>query len=284
MKYISSTSLCALGILFLAKAVPLHAVEPLKPVDLANPPAGIERIELFLLIGQSNMKGRGTVPEKQTENPRIAMLHMTNDQWYVAQHPLHFGGNPVTRADGKSNAGVGPGLAFAEAIAAKDPHVIVALIPCAVGGSKLSLWMKGARLYEDALRRARLAMGLKSSVPVVLQSALWLQGEADSTAELQPTYQTRLTHMIDDLRADLKTPELPFIAATIGQFQQPDAGVIDYRSLINDTLLSLPKLRPRTDCADARDLKGHIGDGVHYDTASASEIGTRMAAKHAAMK
>jgi len=33
----------------------------------------------------------------------------------------------------------------------------------------------------------------------------------------QPTYQARLVRMRDDLRADLAAPELPFIAATIGE-------------------------------------------------------------------
>ncbi len=255
------------------------AAEPLTPVDLAKPPAGVERIELFLLIGQSNMKGRGEVPATQTPDPRIAMLHFTTDQWFLARHPLHHAGDPVTLKGG-GNEGVGPGLAFAQALAAREPKVMVGLVPCAVGGSKLNLWLKGGRLYESALRRARLALATKSSVPVALKGALWLQGEADSTPELQPTYQARLVRMLDDLRADLATPDLPFIAATIGKFRAPAKAGPSGRALINETLLALAKQRAHTACVDARDLKGHIGDGVHYNAASANIIGERMAAKY----
>ena len=35
---------------------------PLEPVDVARLPAGCDRFDLFLLLGQSNMKGRGVMP------------------------------------------------------------------------------------------------------------------------------------------------------------------------------------------------------------------------------
>ena len=258
------------------------AAEPLTPADLTKLPPGVERVELFLLIGQSNMKGRGALPARQTVDPRIAMMHLKNDQWYFARHPLHTASDPVT-GKGGGNEGVGPGLAFAQEVAARDPHVLIGLIPCAVGGTRLELWTKGGRLYENAVRRARLALGAKASVPVVLKGALWLQGEADAKPGLQPTYRERLVRMIDDLRAELAAPNLPFVAATIGEFGDPADPRQSFKALINDALLALPKLRPNTACADARDLKGHIGDNVHYNTASANAIGERMAAKYVDM-
>ncbi|MFA7369379.1 MAG: sialate O-acetylesterase [Kiritimatiellales bacterium] len=270
----------ASAVLFAAFCLTLQAVQPLTPADPANPPAGVERIELFLLMGQSNMKGRGEVPAEQTLNPRIVMMHLKNDQWYFAQHPLHLTGNPVT-FEGAGNEGVGPGLAFARAVAEKEPKVMVGLIPCAVGGTRLDSWMKGAKHYENAVRRARLALGVKSSVPVVLRGALWLQGEADTALELQSTYQARLTRMVGDLRADLGVPDLPFIAATLGEFTAP---VPSGKARINQDLLTLPTVCPRTACADARDLKEHIGDKGHYSAASADIIGAKMAAKYMELK
>jgi hypothetical protein len=35
--------------------------------------------------------------------------------------------------------------------------------------------------------------------------------------------------------------------------------------------------RPHTACVDARDLKGHIGDNVHFDTDAQNAIGRRYA-------
>ena len=46
---------------------------------------------------------------------------------------------------------------------------------------------------------------------------------------------------------------------------------------INEILLALPKKRHIPACVDARDLKGHIGDHVHYNAQSQIEIGKRYA-------
>ena len=63
-----------------------------------------EKFHIYLLIGQSNMAGRGIVePQDTIGNERI--LRMNRDgNWDVAKDPIHFD---------KSEAGVGPGLAFA---------------------------------------------------------------------------------------------------------------------------------------------------------------------------
>ena len=49
-------------------------------------------------------------------------------------------------------------------------------------------------------------------------------------------------------------------------------------------LLALPKSVPHTACVDARDLKTHIGDSVHFDTAAQNEIGKRFAAEAAKLE
>jgi hypothetical protein len=42
---------------------------PLQPADVTKLPAGVQHLDLFLLMGQSNMKGRGEVPPDQKINP-----------------------------------------------------------------------------------------------------------------------------------------------------------------------------------------------------------------------
>ena len=74
------------GVLCLIGCV-ASAAEPLMPVDFTNLPPGVVRIDLFLLIGQSNMKGRGAVPAQQAVDPRIVMMQLKNDQWYLARPP-----------------------------------------------------------------------------------------------------------------------------------------------------------------------------------------------------
>src|SRR5947208_10691890 len=84
-----------------------------------------EKFHLFLLVGQSNMAGRGTVEaQDKTPHPRVLMLNKEG-AWVPAIDPLHFD---------KSAAGVGLGKTFATLYAEAHPGITVGLIPCAVGG------------------------------------------------------------------------------------------------------------------------------------------------------
>lgn len=249
---------------------------PLVNVDIGKLPEGATHLDLWLLCGQSNMKGRGFMPEEPKSDPRIVMMHKMDDQWYLARHPLHLTGDAKT-FQGYDNAGVGPGLAFAEVLAAQDKTVAIGLVPCAVGGSSIKVWQKGTKLYDEALRRAQLALQTTAPVKARLCGILWLQGEANANAQERPQYAEQLRAMITSFRADLALPDLPFIASTIGEMQ-PEPRLTDLKAM-NEILLALPKSVPHTGCVDARDLKTHIGDSVHFDTAAQEEIGRRFAAK-----
>lgn len=253
-------------------------------VDISKLPEGVRRLDLFLLAGQSNMKGRGEVPPDQKSNPHIVSMQMKNDQWVVARDPLHVDGR-VDPIDKKSNAGVGPGLSFAQTLAAREPDVLIGLIPCGVGGSKISQWQPGVprSLYDEAVRRAKLALSQGPPGKTQLRGVLWLQGESDSKDNLCPEYQKSLLKLVDNLRKDLGIPDLPFIACTIGSFVEAKANYPRARE-INGILLDLPKQRPQTACVDARDLKGNIGDNLHYNTESQTTIGPRYAEKYLSLQ
>jgi hypothetical protein len=248
---------------------------PLVAADAGSLPEGCERLDLYLLIGQSNMKGRGFMPEQAANDPAIMMMHLRNDAWYVARHPLHLTGDPDT-FEGHDNAGVGPGLAFAEAMLAADPTARIGLIPAAKGGSKIGLWSGQRPLYQEAIRRTKLALEAGPAGRTRLRAVLWLQGESDAEPALAEAYAGALHSLVDRLRADLGDPNLPFIACTIGEMREGEPGRLS--SAINETLIELPRHRPRTACVDARDLRGHIGDKLHVDSATAEEIGRRYAA------
>ena len=257
-------------------ATPPPTKPPLVSVDITKLPEGVTQLDLFLLMGQSNMKGRGVMPEGPKRDPRIVMMHLKDDQWYLARHPLHLTGDAKT-FQGHDNAGVGPGLAFAETLAAANPKAVIGLVPCAVGGSSIKLWQKGAKLYEEALRRAKLALQNTAPVKARIRGVIWLQGEANANPQELPQHAERLRAMIEALRADLALPELPFVACTIGEMKTEPL-LTDLKAM-NEIQLSLPKSVPHTACVDARDLKTHIGDAVHFDTAAQNEIGKRFAAK-----
>src|SRR5690606_3589242 len=69
---------------------------------------------IYLLMGQSNMAGRGQITDEfqQIQHDSVQMLD-SNYKWIEAKHPVHF--------DKPKVAGVGPGLSFGIAMAEADP-------------------------------------------------------------------------------------------------------------------------------------------------------------------
>lgn len=247
--------------------VPLVALPAAEPVKL--PPQ--DKFHLFLLIGQSNMAGRGAVEaQDKTPHPRVLMLSKAG-QWVPAVDPLHFD---------KSVAGVGLGRTFGLQIADANPDITVGLIPCAVGGSPIDAWKPGefyaptaSHPWDDAMRRAKLA--LQSGV---LKGILWHQGESDANERLAPGYEAKLHDLIQRLRTELGAPDVPFLAGQMGHF--PDSPWTDAQRQVDKAHQDLPTRVPHTAFVSSDGLR-HKGDKVHFDAASYREFGKRYAAAYA---
>jgi arylsulfatase A-like enzyme len=234
---------------------------PAEPTAAADEP---QNLQIYVLMGQSNMAGRGLL-EKTREplHPKILML-TKEERWEPASEPLHFD---------KSIAGAGLGASFALRMSAAEPQAMIGLVPCAVGGSPLSRWQKGADLYEQALKRIRAAQ--KAGI---VRGVLWHQGENDALDLQQAeSYGRRLAEMVNDLRQDTGNSQLPFVAGTLGDFLSDDAaGNPSHWRTVNAQLLLLPGLTSRTAIVDASGLKPK-SDGVHFDTPSLRTLGERYA-------
>lgn len=214
---------------------------------------------LYLLIGQSNMAGRGVVDaESKTIHPQIFMLDSLN-QWRPATDPMHFD---------KPIAGVGPGISFAKNILGDDKEIKIGLIPGAWGGSPIKVWEPGATYlnahpYDDAIARTKIAMQKG-----VLKGILWHQGESDNDSVNAPLYLSKLKVLINRLRTDLQNPGLPFIAGEIGHFNKTD--------FINAVINQLPATVLNTAVVTAKNLSDK-GDQLHFDAIAARELGKRYA-------
>lgn len=232
-------------------------------------PTGLSRakFQLYVLAGQSNMAGRGTVENiDKTPHPRVWMLNKDN-QWVPATEPMHF--------DKPAVVGVGPGLAFGKLMAAQDTTAFIGLIPVAVGGSAIDSWQPSgyheqtkSHPYDDAIKRVQVAQQSGT-----VRGILWHQGESDSKPELVATYQQKLTQLIARFRQVFNAPSAPVVVGTLGDFfvaKTPAGGQI------NAILRDFPKHESRVACADASGLT-HNGDQTHFDAASARELGRRYA-------
>ncbi len=225
-------------------------------------------MQIFLLIGQSNMAGRGDVePDDRVVHARLRMLDR-DGRWVPAVDPMHF--------DKPAIVGVGPGRAFGLALVDADSTAEIGLVPAAVGGSPIEAWRPGVHYaptdshpWDDAIRRAHVAMASG-----VLRGILWHQGEADATPERAPLYADRLHDLVRRLRTTLDAPEVPFLAGQIGHFA--DVPWTDAHVMVDAAHRALPQHVPYTAYVSAEGLT-HKGDRVHFDAASARLLGRRYA-------
>lgn len=222
---------------------------------------------VFLLAGQSNMAGRGK-PQLQ-DTTSVNNIYMLNAamQWVPAREPLHF--------DKPAIVGVGPGFAFAREIMRKDKQAIIYLIPAAVGGSKIDLWVPGAYdsvtrsyPYDNALRRAR-----KGQSVAPISAILWHQGESDSRPDRCDAYQQKLTALIQRFRSDLQQPDLLFLPAQLSYFT---ANRDISKQQVNAAIANVCKEVPNCSLVKSNKLT-HLGDTLHYSTSSANLLGIRYA-------
>ena len=226
-----------------------------------------QKFHLYILAGQSNMAGRGKVEEQDTQShPRVFALNQEG-QWLPAVEPLHF--------DKPTIVGVGPGFAFGKAMAEHKKRVRIGLIPCAAGGSPIASWTEGgyhtqtkSHPYEDALKRARIAMQTG-----VIKGIIWHQGDSDSKPERTKVYQAKLEELIANFRRELGNKNLPFVVGKLGDFyvaRNPNA------QTINLILEKIPLTVKNTACADIAGLTPK-SDLVHFDAKSERELGRRYA-------
>ena len=130
-----------------------------------------------LMIGQSNMAGRGFINEvPMICNERIQMLR--NGKWQMMTEPINYD-RPIS---GVSLAG-----SFAAMWCMENKEEQIGLIPCAEGGSSIDDWSIEKILFKNAIIQAKFAMQNSNLIAI-----LWHQGENDSYNGNYKTYYEKL--------------------------------------------------------------------------------------------
>jgi hypothetical protein len=244
-------------------------VNLLLPALLSAAVLAAQPADVFLLIGQSNMAGRGVVEARdRVAIPGVMMLNEAKE-WVPAIDPMHF--------DRPDRVGVGLGRAFAAEMLKQRAATSIGLIPAAFGGSALSEWAKGSKYYNNAVERTRAALAA-AGPHARLRGILWHQGEADSTSEEHAaTYRQRFQRFIADLRSDLNAVGAPVVVGELGRFvyDRPDFPN-PYALLVNEQLATMPLYVQQCGFVPSEGL-AHKGDVLHFDSASLREFGRRYA-------
>jgi Domain of unknown function (DUF303). len=218
-------------------------------------------INSFLLIGQSNMAGRGNIDEVDPiHNENVFMFR--EGIWINAREPIHN--------DKPELCGIGLAASFSNRLQVKYGKNI-GVIPCAFGGTSLEQWKKGSELYINAVNTARKA--LKESK---LKGILWHQGESDAQSlDTALTYKKRFLEMMCSIIKDLGYTSVVVITGELGYYlrETPDC---KYWKEVNNALKEISDENNNYSFVYSEGLKDK-GDLLHFDSESLREFGLRYA-------
>ena len=217
-------------------------------------------LHAVLIIGQSNMAGRGDMAEAAPlDGTHIKVLK--NGRWQPACRPVNFD---------RSFSGVSLVESFADAYT-REKGVDLGIIPCADGGTSLDQWRVGGLLYDHAVMMGRLA-----ERTATIAAVLWHQGEADCAPGLWPHYAEKLRVIFTALRRDLGLEDVPFLVGGLGDFLKDRTESPDLRHYhhVNDQLRLLSDTMPLVGYVPADGLSCKP-DRLHFNTPSLEAFGLR---------
>ena len=233
------------------------------PAAVISPPPGLEvgyvpivtrqektpsKLRVFLLAGQSNMEGFGTIndPENDPGSLVDVIQNDVNGEWSeiggignwnsLEGASLYFANDGdtirtnVTVGQGNTPNLIGTELMFAHQLDAyyEDP---VLIIKTAWGGKSLAVDFRPpsaggttGEFYNTMIQTVKdITQNLETEFPNIettdfeISGFAWFQGwndgESDSTLE---EYESNLNHLVNDVRNDLETPTLPVVIASSG--------------------------------------------------------------------
>ncbi|WP_159721555.1 sialate O-acetylesterase [Enterococcus sp. CSURQ0835] len=212
-----------------------------------------------LLVGQSNMAGRGFLHEvAPIYNEKIKMLR--NGRWQMMAEPINYD---------REVAGVGLAASFAQRFSEAEPELEIGLIPCAEGGSSIAEWQPGEVLLEHALQEAEFAQTDSELVAI-----LWHQGENDSYGGRYQNYEEQLNAVFTAFQT--KFPGVPILVGELGHYLGQSGfgqSAVEYAQINQKILAVTEKL---TDCywVTAQELMPNP-DGIHLNAVSQRRFGLR---------
>lgn len=229
--------------------------------------------DVILLMGQSNMSGRGSGYQESIDgplNPRIQQWSRDNKIITASEHLEHgdLAADTLTK--------VGMGTAFGRAYVGNlQAQRKVLLVPTAEGSTALvgAAWSPGGKMFEEAVQRTNAA--LASDVGNCIAAVLWHQGERDINAGIdQDTYRLAWMDMIATLRT--RIPAIAKAPVVLGEFAPAwIASEPELTAPVLAAIRSIPEHVEFTAVVSSAGLSSNYGDIRHFNAVAQRELGKR---------
>ncbi|MBN1393434.1 MAG: PEP-CTERM sorting domain-containing protein [Pirellulales bacterium] len=237
----------------------------------AAPSAAATRV--FLLAGQSNMDGRASVANLPAPYDQPQTEVKIWDYW--------SGGGWADLEGGFStyNTGnlFGPEVSFGYALNELFPDDDVYLVKYSEGGTSLAEdWNPdGTGGHYNTLKtaaNAALQDLVGDGLSPIVSGMVWMQGERDAQyADMAAAYATNLANLIETVRDDFSTPDMPFVVGRITTYYG------DYNAQVRAAQVAVAEQMDHAGWVDTDDLPLIVNNGGHYTAAGLIELGDRFA-------
>ncbi len=235
----------------------------LDPSIIVTPPAGLEigyvpivtrqektpsKLRVFVLAGQSNMEGYGTIEDPENdpgslidliqndENGNWSVIGTEGDWNILDDAYLYFERGAetikanVTVGQGANDNLIGAELMFAHELDTyyDDPILIIKTAyggkslaedfrPPSAGGNTGEYYSKMIETVNDVIQNIDTEFPTIEESQIEISGFAWFQGWNDgATDEFLNEYESNLIHLVNDVRNDLGNPVLPFVIASSG--------------------------------------------------------------------
>lgn len=289
-----SRILCPQAVLALAVLLIVCIARPLQ--------AGAPPVQVFILAGQSNMEGQGVVEmdhpkyynggkgnlvwsmKNSASKERMKHLRDQDGKWVerddvvisfkakdkVRKGPLTIG---YTGYGGRSH--IGPELQFGHVMGDHFEQPVL-LIKTAWGGKSLhkdfrppSSGGETGVYYKQMIAEVRAALEELGETKYALRGFVWMQGWNDMVSkEATAEYTVNLVNFAKDVRAEFKSPKLPFVVGELGNGgpAKEGTGMDTFRKAqaAGAKKISNALFIPTNQFARSKDLSPNTGHGHHW--------------------
>lgn len=220
----------------------------------------VNKHDFFLVIGQSNMAGRGEMKIRDSK-PSTFINLFSDSGWVSGSHPYNRYSNIRKGSDIQQ---FGLIESFSRLLKRKGKFTEVNLLVNARGGSSIRQWLPGKSYLEKTKERLQEALKYGSCLGII-----WHQGESDRKNTQQ--YLDNLSIVVKELRK-LTGPETPFVAGQLANWK-------DNSGPFNEMILKVPKVIKNSGVVELIRPYNHVGDSIHFDRRSLKKIGKLYAEK-----
>ena len=230
-----------------------------------------EDFDVYLMIGQSNMAGRGELEARDTTE-YVEGVYLLDTDGNPVKAKAPFNRYSTIRKD-IGLQGYSPANNFSKLMHSRSGRKIL-IVSNARGGSSIDHWLPGDkhRFLDEAVRRTRQAMQYGK-----LKGIAWHQGETNIQKGITG-YVEKFTAMIAALRDSLGQGDVPVVVGQVGQWGWAPAADI---ATFNDSIV--PKIAGEVaNCryVFSNDLARRYKDNErdpHFGRKAQRELGRRYA-------